>query len=122
MHSLSFGTLRKAQKALSRAHATSGSEDEDSLSDLDSAPEEDTPAPRPALDKGKQREELKPTKKDIPKRKHKHAYVKFTIIVKSTLTLLRPTEMSSKRPVSRSRFVVEEKPVCTQRCFGSFLY
>ncbi|KAI8990504.1 hypothetical protein BD414DRAFT_438126 [Trametes punicea] len=93
LRALPFGALRKAQKALAKAHA--GSETEDEASDVESGPghETESTAPAPRLDKGKGREQA--PEKEIPKRKNKHA----------------PMEMSSKRPVPRMRFVDEHKVV-----------
>ncbi|KAI0825062.1 hypothetical protein BC628DRAFT_1489006 [Trametes gibbosa] len=89
LKALPFGALRKAQKTLAKAQVLSDSED-DELSE-ESQLEEMPSSLRPAgADKGKERE-----KKEVPKRKNKHA----------------PMEMSSKRPVSRSRFIAEENVV-----------
>ncbi|PIL31894.1 hypothetical protein GSI_06598 [Ganoderma sinense ZZ0214-1] len=90
LQSLSFGALRKAQKALIQVSTISASEEE-GPSDM-SEPEEGS---QPRLDKSKEKEVPSRQKKEVPKRKNKHA----------------PMEMSSKRPVSRSRFISEEKPV-----------
>ncbi|KAI0756921.1 hypothetical protein C8Q80DRAFT_65573 [Daedaleopsis nitida] len=92
LHSLSFGALRKAQKALAKAHAVNDSDYEDAS---EGSEPEGQPTSRPGrADKGTEREESSREKREVPKRKHKHA----------------PTEMTSKRPVSRSRFIAEDKP------------
>ncbi|KAI0778257.1 hypothetical protein BD413DRAFT_507953 [Trametes elegans] len=95
LKALPFGALRKAQKALAKTQSSDESGDEDEDSNSGSEPD-DVPSFARAShpDKGKEREELR-EKKQVPKRKNKHA----------------PMEMSSKRPVSRSRFVAEEKVV-----------
>ncbi|KAL1951864.1 hypothetical protein VTO73DRAFT_1013 [Trametes versicolor] len=93
LKALPFGALRKAQKALSRAQASDDSDDQES--EDESGPEEQPAFTRASgLDKGKEREEPRP-RKEVAKRKHKHA----------------PVEMTSKRPVGRARFVAEEKVV-----------
>ncbi|OCH92675.1 DUF947-domain-containing protein [Obba rivulosa] len=96
---LPFGALRKAQRALAKASAADGSDDEDEHAsregeDDDSGPDETTWS---AGLKGKEREKGDAGKlKEIPKRKHKHA----------------PVEMTSKRPVPRKKLEAEEnKPV-----------
>ncbi|KAI1797947.1 hypothetical protein LXA43DRAFT_982743 [Ganoderma leucocontextum] len=93
LQSLSFGVLRKAQKALALASAVSDSEGE-GPSDI-SETEEEPYTEVQRLDKGKEKERPSRQKKEVLKRKNKHA----------------PMEMSSKRPVSRSRFITEEKSV-----------
>ncbi|RPD82484.1 DUF947-domain-containing protein [Lentinus tigrinus ALCF2SS1-7] len=92
LQSLSFGALRKAKNALAKAQVMSGSEDEDASDE--SEPEEQPAASIYRSEKGKEREVPVRDKKEIPKRKHKHA----------------PLEMSSRRPVPRARLVGEEKP------------
>ncbi|THH16826.1 hypothetical protein EW146_g3877 [Bondarzewia mesenterica] len=90
LSSLPFGALQRAQRVLSQARAESDSEaDEDAEASSSEAEEE--PSRWGREEKGKAREEPKKTKKDIPKRKDKHA----------------PTEITSKRPVPRRRTVVE---------------
>ncbi|TBU63874.1 hypothetical protein BD310DRAFT_841291 [Dichomitus squalens] len=93
LRSLSFGALRKAQKALAKVSAVADSEEEERSAVSETEAESDGPVVR--FDKGKEKEENIRPKKVVPKRKHKHA----------------PMEMSSKRPVSRSRFVAEDKVV-----------
>ncbi|KAI0361536.1 DUF947-domain-containing protein [Trametes cingulata] len=90
LKALPFGALRKAQKALAKTQAHNESGEEESYDE--SEPDEE-PVPS-QLDKGQEREEPR-EKKEVPKRKHKHA----------------PMEMSSKRPVPRTRFVAPEKAV-----------
>ena len=70
---MSFGALRKAQKALAKVHADSES-DEDEQSSYMSEPEE-VAKPIPRADKGKDKEEDRRDRKEVPKRKHKHALV-----------------------------------------------
>ena len=72
LHSLSFGALRKAHKTLSLARAETDSEEDDD-SDGSEPDEETFSAPTSWLDKGKAKEDPKRQKKDIPKRKNKHA-------------------------------------------------
>ena len=74
LHSLSFGVLRKAQKALSKAQAATDSEDDGDYADEVGPDEEESVAPTPRIDKSKEKEESK-QKKEIPRRKNKHAFV-----------------------------------------------
>ncbi|KAG1786596.1 uncharacterized protein HD556DRAFT_1042783 [Suillus plorans] len=102
LSSLPLGMLRKAQRTLSQSRALSDSESEsesDAPSEEDACPTDDE---RPRLttakdkDKDKDKEPLdKPSKprKDLAKRSSKHA----------------PTEITSKRPVTRRRTVIESK-------------
>ncbi|KAI0801191.1 hypothetical protein C8Q74DRAFT_1240714 [Fomes fomentarius] len=92
LQSLSFGVLRKAQKALAKAEPEGESEVEDTSDS--SAIAEESSAPMLKSDKGNEREDHGREKKQVPKRSNKHA----------------PTEMSSKRPVPRLRPVREQKP------------
>ncbi|KAF9453857.1 DUF947-domain-containing protein [Macrolepiota fuliginosa MF-IS2] len=93
LSTLPFGALRKAQYALSHAEAVTDSEDEDEDEDTD--PDSvDAPVHQP--DGGKKGVEwsTKP-RTDIAKRSNKHA----------------PTEVTSKKPVTRLRQVVEVKKI-----------
>ncbi|KAI6039326.1 hypothetical protein EDC04DRAFT_2686221 [Pisolithus marmoratus] len=87
-----LGVLRKAQYSLGQARALS---DSDSASTSESE-ESDVDNSKPFLGTSKETSEGKPDpqrqKKELAKRPHKHA----------------PTEVSSKRPVSRCRMVVED--------------
>ena len=60
LHSLSFGVLRKAQKALSKAQAATDSEDDGDYADEVGPDEEESVAPTPRIDKGKGRAEPEP--------------------------------------------------------------
>ncbi|GLB36115.1 putative rRNA biogenesis protein RRP36 [Lyophyllum shimeji] len=84
---LPFGALRKAQRMLSKAEVASDESDES---------ESEREEPRPVSPKGKEKAQpewsLKP-KKEIAKRANKHA----------------PIEVTSKRPVTRKRIVVDVK-------------
>ncbi|KAH9898328.1 hypothetical protein C8Q73DRAFT_395303 [Cubamyces lactineus] len=92
LKALPFGALRKAHKALSKAQMEESSEEE---TDDESGSDEGSAYSGPSrLDKGKEREEPR-EKKEVPKRKNKHA----------------PMEMSSKRPVPRMKLVTEQKVV-----------
>ncbi|KAI0052848.1 DUF947-domain-containing protein [Auriscalpium vulgare] len=87
LSSLPFGALRKAQRQLTRA----GADDNDSRDEDSDAASHDADLDRgPSNAKGKE-VEARPSRKQIAHRQNKHA----------------PTEMSSKRPVSRHRTVVE---------------
>ncbi|KAG6334259.1 hypothetical protein ID866_4834 [Astraeus odoratus] len=87
LSTLPLGVLRRAQRSLAQVQALSDSE----VSDTGSEPsEDDETASHIPEDSGKTKED--PKKKGLPKRPHKHA----------------PTEVSSKRPVSRRRVVVED--------------
>ena len=68
---MSFGPLRKAQKALAKTQTVKDSVDEDGSEVSQSEAESDDPVPR--LDKGKEKEGDTRTKKEVPKRKNKHA-------------------------------------------------
>ena len=68
---MSFGALRKAQKALARTSTVEDSDDEDGSEVSESGAESDDPVPR--LGKGKEKEGDTRTKKEVPKRKNKHA-------------------------------------------------
>ncbi|OSD03137.1 DUF947-domain-containing protein [Trametes coccinea BRFM310] len=93
LKTLPFGALRKAQKALAKVESDDES-DEGGSSDYEPESEAESMSTSGARsDKGKGREEPRP-KKEIPKRKNKHA----------------PTEMSSKRPVPRMKLTTESKP------------
>ncbi|KAF9822135.1 hypothetical protein IEO21_00129 [Rhodonia placenta] len=91
--SLPFGALWNAQKTLSRATAFSDSEDEETEDEV-SGPEQDT-SRSDAKGKGKEIEDGRKPKKEIPKRKNKHS----------------PQEVSSKKPVARKKLGVEESKV-----------
>lgn len=71
--SLPFGALWNAQKTLSRATAFSDSEDEETEDEV-SGPEQDT-SRSDAKGKGKEIEDGRKPKKEIPKRKNKHSFV-----------------------------------------------
>ncbi|PFH54436.1 hypothetical protein AMATHDRAFT_135184 [Amanita thiersii Skay4041] len=86
LSSLPFGTLRKAQYALTQAEVESDS-DSDEESDDSQATEEHVPKKVEKVEWS-----LKP-KSDIPKRRNKHA----------------PVETTSKKPVTRRRTVIETK-------------
>ncbi|KAG6911997.1 hypothetical protein DXG01_000245 [Tephrocybe rancida] len=91
---LPLGALRKAQTMLARAEVEMDSDE----SENEEGDEASEPEHEPVSDKGKEREKvewsLKP-KKEIAKRANKHA----------------PIEVTSKRPVTRKRTVVEVKTV-----------
>ncbi|CAA7265840.1 unnamed protein product [Cyclocybe aegerita] len=93
LQDLPLGALRRAQLLLSHAEPE-GDSDSASDSDEGSATEEDTPEVHDVKGKGKEKERvewsIKP-RNDISKRSSKHA----------------PMEVTSKRPVSRRRTVVE---------------
>ncbi|KAJ6621701.1 hypothetical protein B0H10DRAFT_2017111 [Mycena sp. CBHHK59/15] len=93
LSNLPLGALLRAQRALTQANA-SESEDDDNSSECGSD------APLEITAKGKEKEKQKPEwsiepRRDIAKRAHKHA----------------PVEVTSKRPVTRRRTVVEVKTV-----------
>lgn len=70
LKALPFGALRKAHKALSKAQMEESSEEE---TDDESRSDEGSAYSGPSrLDKGKEREEPR-EKKEVPKRKNKHA-------------------------------------------------
>lgn len=77
LSSLPLGALRKAQQALSKAKALSDSEDEDDAEDnVGSASQDASDSEPEELDvKGQQKDPATKEKKEIAKRKHKHAYV-----------------------------------------------
>ncbi|OAX38762.1 DUF947-domain-containing protein [Rhizopogon vinicolor AM-OR11-026] len=96
LSSLPLGMLRKAQRTLAQARALSDSESESNASSENSSASDDDEPPRSTTAKGKGREKLErdpKIRKDLAKRSSKHA----------------PTEITSKRPVSRRRTVVESK-------------
>ncbi|KAL4069877.1 hypothetical protein V8B97DRAFT_2110217 [Scleroderma yunnanense] len=84
LSTLPLGVLRKAQQSLAQAEPLSDSD----ISGSESEPSDDDNEPRTSLAHDK--EKGKP--KELPKRPHKHA----------------PTEISSKRPITRRRTVVED--------------
>ncbi|KAG8214606.1 hypothetical protein J3R82DRAFT_9676 [Butyriboletus roseoflavus] len=94
LSTLPLGTLRSAQRSLAQAQALSDTEsDSEEQSEGDSSASEDEdsflhPVKRKAKEKPEQ-----PTKNDLTKRTNKHA----------------PVEVTSKRPVSRRRCVVDDK-------------
>ncbi|KDQ63597.1 hypothetical protein JAAARDRAFT_169593 [Jaapia argillacea MUCL 33604] len=91
LSSLPLGALRKAQQALSNARADSESHSEDDESDEEgSITNEALSHPGSSKDPAKPEWTLKPNK-DIQKRSNKHA----------------PMEVTSKRPVTRRRMVVD---------------
>ncbi|KAN0087581.1 protein of unknown function (DUF947) domain containing protein [Tylopilus felleus] len=95
LSSLPLGALRSAQRSLAQAHALSDTEsDSEVQSESDvSASSDDDPSPRPT--KGKHAEKPDPPSKPKngpTKRANKHA----------------PVEVTSKRPVSRRRVVVDD--------------
>ncbi|KAG1885034.1 hypothetical protein F4604DRAFT_1729150 [Suillus subluteus] len=100
LSSLPLGMLRKAQHALSQTRALTDSESEsesDAPSEEDAYPTDDErPQSTTSKDKDKDKEHQdkhsKP-RKDLAKRSSKHA----------------PTEITSKRPITRRRTVVESK-------------
>ncbi|KAG6842241.1 hypothetical protein C0991_000211 [Blastosporella zonata] len=91
---LPLGALRKAQNLLAQAEIDVESDESNNEEDEEAS----EPQVEPSSDKGKNREKvewsLKP-KKEIAKRANKHA----------------PIEVTSKRPVTRKRTVVEVKTV-----------
>ncbi|KAI9069293.1 DUF947-domain-containing protein [Trametes sanguinea] len=93
LKALPFGALRKAQKALAKAEDEDESDQGGSSEYASESEAESVSTSRARSDKGKGREEPR-KKKEIPKRKNKHA----------------PTEMSSKRPVPRMKLTTESKP------------
>ncbi|KAG1747904.1 uncharacterized protein EDB91DRAFT_1345081 [Suillus paluster] len=98
LSSLPLGMLRKAQHTLSQTRALTDSESEsDALEDSYSSNDEDE-CPILTTSKGKSKEIPETEKhsrarKDLAKRSSKHA----------------PTEITSKRPVSRRRIVIDSK-------------
>jgi len=92
--SLSFGTLRKAQRELARSSALDP-EAEDSNGEDDVSDVEQVSLRYDVKGKAREVEEPRKSKKDIPKRSSKHA----------------PTEVSSKKPVPRKKLVVEGEKV-----------
>ncbi|OJA17160.1 hypothetical protein AZE42_00197 [Rhizopogon vesiculosus] len=96
LSSLPLGMLRKAQRTLAQARALSDSESESNASSENTSASDDDEPPRSTTAKGKDKEKLErdpKIRKDLAKRSSKHA----------------PTEITSKRPVSRRRTVVESK-------------
>ncbi|KAI6129809.1 hypothetical protein EDD16DRAFT_1544282 [Pisolithus croceorrhizus] len=90
LSTLPLGVLRKAQRSLGQARALSDSESASTSSESEESEVNDS-EPFPSISKeGKQDSQRQ--KKELAKRPHKHA----------------PTEVSSKRPVSRRRTVVED--------------
>lgn len=101
-----LGALRKAQYTLGQAEVYSESEadDESNQSSGDDGESKDQ-------SKGKRKPEwsLKP-KSEIPKRRNKHTYVLWPInFIHHIDVVPSPMEISSKRPVTRRRQVVEVK-------------
>jgi ribosomal RNA-processing protein 36 len=100
LSSLPLGMLRKAQHALSQTRALTDSESEsesDAPSEEDAYPTDDE-RPQSTTSKGKDKDKEHQDKhskprKDLAKRSSKHA----------------PTEITSKRPVTRRRTVIESK-------------
>ncbi|KAI0932127.1 hypothetical protein AcV7_000684 [Taiwanofungus camphoratus] len=95
---LPFGALRKAQRALTQASALSESEyqsDNQELSGDDDDETEQVPSKYDLKGKGKEIEDAKKPRKDIPKRTSKHA----------------PTEVTSKRPVARKKLATEGEKI-----------
>ncbi|KAJ7783744.1 hypothetical protein DFH07DRAFT_788967 [Mycena maculata] len=93
LSNLPLGALLRAQRALKQANASDSESDNSSEEESDSKPE-------PVSLKGKEKEKEKPEwsiqpRHDIAKRTNKHA----------------PVEVTSKRPVTRKRTVVEVKTV-----------
>lgn len=87
-----LGVLRKAQHSLGQAQALSDSDSTVSTSEGEESDIDDSkPFPSSSKEKGDE-EGPKRQKKELAKRPHKHA----------------PTEVSSKRPVTRRRTVVED--------------
>ncbi|KAG2361702.1 hypothetical protein BDR07DRAFT_1408914 [Suillus spraguei] len=95
---LPLGMLRKAQRALSQSRALTDSESEsesesDAPSEEDAYPTDDE-RPQPTTSKDKEHpDKHSKQRKDLAKRSSKHA----------------PTEITSKRPVTRRRTVIESK-------------
>ncbi|KAG1745946.1 uncharacterized protein EDB91DRAFT_1345601 [Suillus paluster] len=87
LSSLPLGMLRKAQHTLSQTRALTDSESESDASEDAYSSNDKDERPRLTTSKGKAR-------KDLAKRSSKHA----------------PTEITSKRPVSRRRIVIDSKP------------
>lgn len=87
LSTLPLGALRKAQRSLAQAQALSESDSSVSESEASDDDDRENPPNSFVIDKAK---DTKP--KELPKRPHKHA----------------PTEISSKRPVTRRRTVVED--------------
>ncbi|KAI0651924.1 hypothetical protein C8Q79DRAFT_922543 [Trametes meyenii] len=87
LKALPFGALRKAQKALAkaRAYGDSGSED----SEDESGPNQEPTFAR--LDKGKDREEPR-EKKEVPKRKNKHAYTNGNVVEEASISVEVPRD------------------------------
>ncbi|EIN13789.1 DUF947-domain-containing protein [Punctularia strigosozonata HHB-11173 SS5] len=95
--SLPFGALRKAQHALSHAEAESSSDD-DSRSDTSESEEERRDETMAFPAKEGTREWTTRPRKDLAKRPNKHA----------------PTEITSKKPVTRRRTVVDVPKAATR--------
>lgn len=103
---LPLGALLRAQRAFNQANASSASD-----SDTNNGSDSDLEAERIMEDvegKGKEKVEwsIKP-RKDIPKRSNKNAWVKLCYYLNLTNNIRRPIEVTSKRPVTRRRTVVE---------------
>ncbi|KAG5352266.1 hypothetical protein C0989_003014 [Termitomyces sp. Mn162] len=98
-----LGALRKAQNVLAQTAADTESDESEEESELQSVSE-----------KGKERKKvewsIRPSK-EITKRVNKHAYVLVSLIFFPChmSRLFSPTEVTSKRPVTRKRTVVEVK-------------
>ncbi|KAG0693187.1 hypothetical protein DFH29DRAFT_839301 [Suillus ampliporus] len=93
LSSLPLGMLRKAQHTLSQTRALTDSESESDAPSEDAyASDDNDERPRSTTAKGKEKEHSR-TRKDLAKRSSKHA----------------PTEITSKRPVSRRRTVIASK-------------
>ncbi|KAG2129097.1 hypothetical protein DEU56DRAFT_497431 [Suillus clintonianus] len=93
LSSLPLGMLRKAQRTLSQTRALTDSESEsesDAPSEDAYATDDDEERPRSTTATGKEKEHPR-ARKDLAKRSSKHA----------------PTEITSKRPVTRRRTVIE---------------
>ncbi|KII93750.1 hypothetical protein PLICRDRAFT_171465 [Plicaturopsis crispa FD-325 SS-3] len=94
LSSLPLGTLRKAQRALTSAKVLSDSEEDGPASEDDGPPEESKGPTEKGKEKAKPEWSIKP-RPDLAKRSNKHA----------------PIEVTSKRPVTRRRQVVEVKNI-----------
>lgn len=92
LSSLPLGMLRKAQRALSQTRALTDSESESDAPSEEDAYSTDDERPQSTTAQGHPDKRSK-TRKDLAKRSSKHA----------------PTEITSKRPVTRRRTVIDSK-------------
>lgn len=105
--SLPFGALRKAQFVLNHAEAVTDSEGSD---EGDGSAGDELPVIRPVKGEAEVKWSTK-SRKDVPKRSNKHALVLsvFGGCGFTTHFMLSPVEVTSKKPVTRLRPIVEVK-------------